>query len=540
MVNNQARKQKRKAWKGSSLSNGKDKKSIPKETSSKRKANYRKDKDGSIILFGSIKISKMSWAVLGGILAVGLFLGIGSNEMFEMDEYIPPEFSFESCEAQDFTADMCKYHYKFCRTYADGKTICQFAESDPFVNVDADEMYYAPEDQDFLPPQFIMPLVQWADARGEGEPQCYTNACKKISPQEKSATDNSELTSEELNRIVMNLRKEISDIQIEISEVEKRIQEWTHDEITYRNDVDRAEKELEDTEEYFDDAETAYRHAFDIKPRTDEDIKLQEDALEEYKKASVELAKARQDYNNALEIQERETERYYDDKNDIVLLEDRLEELLKELTIARVDANRVHRTVQFVAIVLSDTCLTMIQNNMTTNCPTYTELRDMFDNTLPNISGDFVQGEYDIYREPSKYKNYWNFYKQIENWKIITVDPDIGMLRQSSVVVIQPSGFTYLENIETQQKSASYNATGHERYVWNDIKYSDNCRNVIVAPDMELITKAIGHFISGCKDIHEVKETIDVPKTPFNILDSMSVQYRTWLNNAILQCKGLC
>ena len=55
-----------------------------------RKANYRKDKEGNIILWGNIKFSKISFVVLGAIVAIAVFfylmsLGIGEMEGYEPD-----------------------------------------------------------------------------------------------------------------------------------------------------------------------------------------------------------------------------------------------------------------------------------------------------------------------------------------------------------------------------------------------------------------------------------------------------------------------
>lgn len=117
--------------------------------------------DGSIGLGHGFKIGRTGLIVMVSILVVlTLFMGgmAGWYDQFAPDDqkakFTAPVklVSFEECEAIDFNSDLCNLEYKFTRTYADGATISQYAEEDPFVNVDPNENKYTPEEQDFLPP----------------------------------------------------------------------------------------------------------------------------------------------------------------------------------------------------------------------------------------------------------------------------------------------------------------------------------------------------------------------------------------------------
>jgi hypothetical protein len=507
------------------------------DTPKKRPANYRKGSDGSIILFGAIKISKISWVVLGIIALVGIYFAIAFHHGEQLED-MPPVMSFEECELNEFRNDMCKLDYKFCRTYADGKTICQYAENNPFVNVDEEEKFYAPEEQDFLPPvQFIAPLISWADARSDDEPICYSQICKNENPE---VTNNKEKTVKELNRDVLDIRKEIDKVEDELSDAQLIVQQWVRDEVIYDNRVNSAERDYEDYEEKFKDAETNYRHAMDVKVRSDEDIKLQKDALDEYKRASIDLNNAKKEYEKAKKEHDEKTEEYWEAYKLRYDLEDKLEELLDELSEARIHANIVHRDNQFISITLSQACLTAIKNDVNQNCPTYRELRDAFDNTVPLVSGEFVDLGYDIKREESKYQNYWNYYKQMKSWKIITVDPDTEMSERSMNIIIQPSAFSYVENVKTTSKNESINIHEHERYIWRDLKVSDRCNKALVSPDMDTINKAINHFLSNCNSELTTRETVPMPLSVFDIVDSSFHRYANWLAHAQDECKVKC
>lgn len=501
-----------------------------------RPANYRKDSNGDIVLFGAIKISKVSWIVLGIIAFIGVYFVIG--DMYgETEEYVPP-LSFEECELIEHNDPICTTNYKFCRTYADGNALCQFAEKNPFTNVDPNEKKYTDEEQDFLPPsQFILPLISWADARSADEPTCYSQACKEVIPE---STNDKQKTAEELNRDVNQLRKDIQIIQDKLIASEKFVQEWDMKEPDYRNKINSSERELEDAEDDFELKKTEYRHAMDVKAKNDDDIQMQKDAQKAYEDASKKLANAQKKYEKSLVEYDQRYEEYLGAQDDVIDYENELKDLLDELALARIQANIIHREHQFVSIILSQSCIRAIENQVPTKCPTYRELKEVFDSTLPEISGEFVDLGYDISRQDPKYKNYWNYYKQLKSWKVITVDPDAEMMKRSAVIEIQPSGFSYLENISSHDKDPSLNVVDEERYIWNDIKITDRCNKAIVAPDMQKITDVINHFLSKCQTEIDTKQTIEHELTDMFIGDSQFYAYQHWLQEAISKCKTKC
>ena len=64
----------------------------------------------------------------------------------------PERYTFAECEAIDFEDMYCIYDFKWTREYADGGTISEYAEFDPFVDLPDLGDKYTPEEQDFLPP----------------------------------------------------------------------------------------------------------------------------------------------------------------------------------------------------------------------------------------------------------------------------------------------------------------------------------------------------------------------------------------------------
>ena len=208
-----------------------------------KKATYRKDKDGNVILFGNLRMSKLSIGVLGAMGAIGIFFYLMSLGIGEMEGYIEPEFSFESCQEDGFTPDMCKFYYKFCHEYADGSTECTFAETNPFLNVDESEKRWTEDEQDFLPPTEYLPFVQYAEARGEDEPVCYSSACK---------VDNPDLVkggTTEKSKTVAEAKKDLDDLEKRIIELTKQIDEGEEDKAQGKNELRVKEQALEDAED---------------------------------------------------------------------------------------------------------------------------------------------------------------------------------------------------------------------------------------------------------------------------------------------------
>jgi len=114
----------------------------------KHKEWKRKDQNGNIILWNAIKISKTSGYILGAMAAIVVLFAI--SPIFEDPNYVEPErFSFAECEAIEFEDLYCIYDFKFCREYDDGGRICEYAETNPFVDLPDLGERWTPEEQDF-------------------------------------------------------------------------------------------------------------------------------------------------------------------------------------------------------------------------------------------------------------------------------------------------------------------------------------------------------------------------------------------------------
>ena len=512
-----------------------EKKLLPK----KPKAWKRRDKDGSIILWNAIKLSKTS-AYLIGVMGV-IALLFAASPLFEDPNYVEPErYSFAECEAIDFEDMYCVYDFKWSREYEDGGKIYEYAEFDPFVDLPVLENKYTEAEQDFLPPTETPSLI---DNIGNfilfpvayGEHDYLNNKPHDALPTlddfglvflENELPDD----KEELKKHIEQLRLDMDTIEIELREVEDDLNSWYFDEIDLKNDKRDAEHEWEDREESLDEAETAYRHAQDMKVRDQVDLRFQDQAFLDYKIEARAFANAEKTWMRAQLAFDVGHEQHRQQEQDVIRLTEELEDTLKELSKARIKMNLIFRDFQFINVNLSKTCQTLIEYEMQTKCPTYREMIPLFDNTLPNISGAFVEVGYDVKRLPSPLHDHWRYYEQMTETRVVSVDADTELFDRGINITILAKDFTILEDTGRNDKTDSYNSSTLEQTLWKNIHVSDKCDKVTVGPDLKVIEAAILHVLNKCTtDLSEFQETTQHEPTPIIKEESAQWRYLQWI-----------
>ena len=171
---------------------------------------------------------------------------------------------------------------------------------------------------------------------------------------------------------------------------------------------------------------------------------------------------------------------------------------------------------------------------MYTNCPTYRELFDKFDTTDPMVSGIMVDYGYDIERTDIM-KKHWSFYKDQPSYDLIMVDPDAVFQDKSVNIEIQVRDFTTLSKQTTRDGLYT---------TWQNFKVTNDCKRILVAPDMDLITEAVEFAKNNCSgEVEHVEEIVIKQKTtPHDYKkwrDSPALVYQNWLKDAIANNKEL-
>ena len=500
----------------------------------KPKAWKRRDKEGTIILWNFIKVSKTSGYVLGAMGMIVLLFAV--SPMLEDPNYVAPErYSFAECEEMDFNDLYCMYDFKWTREYEDGGTISEYAEFDPFVDLPVLENKYTEEEQDFLPPtDFEKDLsdTEWQQEldRIRGLfilPMAYGQLnefglefIEDDLPEDKG----------ELEKVIKQLRLDLDVIQIELQEVEDELNAWYFDELTLKNDKRNAEREWEDREESLDEAETAYRHAQDMTVRDSTDLDIQDKAFRDYRIEARSYVTAEKTWMRAQLAFDVGMDKHREEVQDQIRLTDELEDKLIELSKARIKMNLIFRDYQFININLSKTCQTLIQHELQTKCPTYREMIPLFDNTLPRISGGFVEVGYDMKRLPSPLDDHWHYYEQMTATRVVSVDADTDLFDRGINITILAKDFTILEDTGRNDKTDSYNSSTLEQTLWKNIHVSDKCDKVTVGPDLKVIEAAILHVLNKCTtDLTEFQEVIQHEPTPIIKEESAQWRYLQWL-----------
>lgn len=324
--------------------------------------------------------------------------------------------------------------------------------------------------------------------------------------------------------------KRLKDIDIDVNELHAKNAELEINILKLENDV----KKLRDKK---NDAYTEYRHSLDLKPtpanleavkKTQANAKKEYDIEStKYDKKLVELDKAKKELaSNYRKIKELNIE-----KNN---LSAQLKLLYyPDLDNAKIKLSLKTKPVKYISVILSESCAK-------SKCMKYSDLLDI-DTTIPEVSGKFVEKDGDVRREKSPLREYWHYYNQSPQLKVVTVDPDSNMISISSVIEVVPPNVVFLSNSFTIDKNKSLNNLEHERYEWRDVRVYDKCTKAMVVPDKEVIKKTISFMMEGCQgESISTQKTIKLKVTPYSVKDSPHYQeLRKW-DNAAKACRQKC
>ena len=193
-----------------------------------------------------------------------------------------------------------------------------------------------------------------------------------------------------------------------------------------------------------------------------------------------------------------------------------------------------------VSVSLSKNCKTMIKYDMHTNCPTIRELFDTFDNTDDTVSGVMVDDGFHDVQRVDIMKKHWKFYKDMNDFNLIMVDPDADFQRVSINVEVQAREF---QTLSLMGSNDARSFSDNQFTIWKNFKVTDNCKRILVAPDMELIAQAVDFAQSKCRgdidlesDVIERDPTLHEDK---NWRDSPALVYQNWLKEAMSNNKQL-
>ncbi len=190
-----------------------------------------------------------------------------------------------------------------------------------------------------------------------------------------------------------------------------------------------------------------------------------------------------------------------------------------------------------LGIVLSDTCLSLLKINASTNCPTYEEILILYPDTSNHKwSGGFDYIDGILQREITTFNNHFEFYRY-DSVSITWIDPPSDILEKIPLITISASTFEY--KIPFQNITNSSVSIGHDRYV------SSKCDEALISAEnwLFLLGDTIQLMAHDCDEeftnFNEVKlRTWE--RTQHDIKTSMKWQLDKWIQETKINCKLLC
>ena len=187
-------------------------------------------------------------------------------------------------------------------------------------------------------------------------------------------------------------------------------------------------------------------------------------------------------------------------------------------------------------ISLDQTCLTMLKNNVSSDCPTYEDIITLFpDTSNQKISGEF--GYYDgLYQRGNEKLAHSFEYYRFASDTVLFIDPPSETATRIKLIQIKSSLNEYLLRGEIK----SYNAANHTLTVGHG-RYVDSCRVAYVDASQwsYLVGDTINYLSKGCADdstTFNSKTTTQLLKVKHDITTSYKYKLEAWQRESLLKC----
>lgn len=193
-----------------------------------------------------------------------------------------------------------------------------------------------------------------------------------------------------------------------------------------------------------------------------------------------------------------------------------------------------------IGIKLSDVCVMMIQNNMSSPCPTYDTIMGLYSDTSDKkMSGSFEWIDGMVQRNNKHIYKHYEFYRQdnkVVNW----IDPPSDTMTRIKLIEIRHMLPDY--KIANSSKMILDNSTGtFYRFMGTERYVSENCMYAVISADNWIykLADTINYLHSGCDSnstkIQSIKQ-IAKQKTEFDISTSRDYQHKKWIEQIKLNC----
>lgn len=212
------------------------------------------------------------------------------------------------------------------------------------------------------------------------------------------------------------------------------------------------------------------------------------------------------------------------------ILNEKLAHATTSVNLGKLTTGTVLGNPSIIGIQLSSTCVKMVQQNQTNDCPSYYQLRSM-DTTNQMLSGKFKFTNGYYHRGNPQTSNHYQMYKTGQI--VIMLDPDYASMYFGQTIIIVPKGFTYKLNAD-QVKNGTRQQY-YDRYVTSD------CKQATISYSEQLLNDTITYLESSCKiTSFNEKKDIPLPVHPPDYKDAAWYKYYAWLQIAKKQHSENC
>lgn len=224
-------------------------------------------------------------------------------------------------------------------------------------------------------------------------------------------------------------------------------------------------------------------------------------------------------------------------------------ELIHSIDNAVIIHNDYSHLVKKIGVNLSQTCITMIKNNLNSTCPTYKDMISL-DSSDTDISGKFTTDGSFFHRDEPNRQQSWRYYDFDDTIRVF-IDPPKGMAERIKMIEIQPNFDNYFITDSMEQQSefelidVVINATKFKKAVTIQVKnqtqdygriiyhdrYVDSCSKAVINADKWeiLLADTINYMRNNCDESHTSfieKEIIHPNYTSIDITTSPNWQFQ--------------
>lgn len=257
-----------------------------------------------------------------------------------------------------------------------------------------------------------------------------------------------------------------------------------------------------------------------------------------------------QSIDNIIEVWLIHEEELEDGRTQIIQERQTIKTVLEEAKVALAESKFSEIDQKhLVGLSISKTCVTLLRNDIPTNCPSYADLINL-DSSNTDVSGEFVtEDDGWFHRGPSSYEESWRWYDYDDKIRLI-LDPPLTMSSRIPMVTIENNFGVYfaagdhtINPVTLGNGIDSVGTYSDSKRTYHSSRHIDRCVEAVISADKwtTMLTDTIVMLRTGCVNT-TVQDRFEeyIPRTEIDITTSPNWQYSQWVDAAKNSCKTIC